>query len=113
MMAGLVLSGLTGCETLPTPPPVAAAAAASQEVTTLKSGDVLKVSFPGVPSMDTTQPIRPDGKLSLPMVEDIVAAGKNLESLSKELRELYAPKLVSKEVTVSLVCLTNFGKLIQ
>jgi polysaccharide export outer membrane protein len=37
------------------------------------------------------------------MVGDIVVAGKTTEALTTELLELYASKLVSKEVTVALV----------
>ena len=108
ILAVLVLLALAGCEAPPvTPPPVKGAgepgAAAANEVTTLKPGDVIKVGFPSVPSMDSTQAIRPDGKLSLPMIGDIVIAGKTTDAVTKELLDLYASKLVSKEVTVSVV----------
>jgi polysaccharide export outer membrane protein len=108
ILAVLVLLALAGCEAPPmTPLPVKGAgepgAAAANEVTTLKPGDVIKVGFPSVPSMDSTQAIRPDGKLSLPMIGDIVIAGKTTDAVTKELLDLYASKLVSKEVTVSVV----------
>lgn len=108
LWAGLVLAGLAGCATVPATPPVAsapgeAAAAAAEEVLALKPGDVLKISFPGAPSMDSTQPIRADGRISLPMAGDIMAAGQSTEMLTAQLKEAFASKLVSNEVTVSLV----------
>lgn len=70
---------------------------------TLKEGDVIKVSFPGVPSMDTSLPVRPDGRVTLPLIGDYAVAGKSTEALSQELVQQYDSQLVSKEVTVTLV----------
>jgi polysaccharide export outer membrane protein len=108
LLACLFMAMVTGCETPTTTPPSAnvnggTGNAASVEVLALKPGDVIKVGFPSVPSMDSTQAIRPDGKLSLPMLGDVVIAGKTTEAVTKELIDLYSNKLVSKEVTVSLV----------
>jgi polysaccharide export outer membrane protein len=111
LLAGLVLFSLAGCATVPSSPPATpapgeAAAAPKEEVLALKPGDVLKISFPGAPSMDSTQPIRPDGRISLPMAGDFMAAGQSTDMLTTQLKEAYANKLVSNEVTVSLVSAT-------
>lgn len=99
-----------GCETTaptgssePTAQVAPAQVAPTPEVLTLKEGDVIRISFPGVPSMDTTQQVRQDGRVSLPMQGEYLVTGKTTEGLTKELEEFYAPKLVSKEVTVTLV----------
>jgi len=103
---------LAGCETTAssgTAAPTAqtasapAEAAPAPEVLTLKEGDALRISFPGVPSMDTTQQVRPDGRINLPMLGEYVVTGKTTDALTKELEEQYAPKLVSKEVMVTLI----------
>ena len=73
------------------------------EVLTLKEGDVLKISFPSVPSMDTTQPIRQDGRITLPLIGEYAAAGKTTDSMSADLLQQYESQLVSKEVNVTLV----------
>lgn len=100
---------LSGCTTTS---PVAEAEQAAQtqmstkqtdDVLTLKEGDVLKISFPSVPSMDTTQPIRQDGRITLPLLGEYAAAGKTSDSLSAELLQQYESQLVSKEVNVTLV----------
>lgn len=99
-----------GCETAaptssaePTAQMAAPQTAPTPEVLTLKEGDVIRISFPGVPSMDTTQQVRQDGRVSLPMQGEYLVTGKTTEGLTKELEEFYAPKLVSKEVMVTLV----------
>jgi polysaccharide export outer membrane protein len=76
---------------------------ATPEVQTLKEGDALRISFPGVPSMDSTQQVRQDGRITLPMLGEYLVTGKTTDALTKELEELYAPKLVSKEVMVTLI----------
>ena len=99
-----------GCETTapvensePSAQTASAQTAPAPEVLTLKEGDVLRIAFPGVPSMDTTQQVRQDGRISLPMLGEHLVTGKTTEGLQGELAEFYAPKLVSKEVMVTLV----------
>lgn len=83
-------------------PPAAAAVIQPATGLSLREGDVLRVSFPGAPDLNTTQPIRRDGVITLPMVGEVKAAGLTPADLQKELVRLYSPKLVSKEVNVSL-----------
>jgi polysaccharide biosynthesis/export protein len=110
-MAALALSFLafmTGCQT-----PETAAQNQSQaetnkrpETLTVKEGDVLKVSFPGAPNLDTTQPVRRDGRITMPIVGEVMAAGLTPADLQKELVKLYSTQLISKEVSVSVVSST-------
>ncbi len=75
---------------------------AVSESLVLREGDVVRISFPGSPSLNTVQQIRRDGRLSLAMVGEFQAAGLTPAQLEKELIKLYAPQLVTKEVTVAL-----------
>lgn len=68
----------------------------------LREGDTVKVTFTAAPNMDTTQLIRRDGKIELPLVGEVMAAGKTTTDLEKEVIQLYAPQLNSKEITVTL-----------
>lgn len=70
---------------------------------TLSEGDVIKVSFPNAPNLDTSQQIRRDGRINLNMVGEVVAADKTPAELEAELVKLYAPQLVSKEIKVTVV----------
>ena len=92
---------LTGCQTPPKPKPAAADTGHSESIV-LREGDVLKISFPGSPNLDTTQQIRRDGKISLSLVGEVEAAGKTPDELQAKLIELYAPQISSKEVTVEV-----------
>jgi polysaccharide export outer membrane protein len=107
MAAGM----LTGCKTQI--PPTAAlkeqaamageSAAKTNELMNLREGDVLKISFPGSPTLDTTQTIRRDGKITMQLVGDVDAAGMTPVALEKKLVDLYAPQLSSKQVSVQVV----------
>src|ERR1017187_10398429 len=44
------------------------AAAGQSEELTIREGDTLKVSFPGAPNLDTTQLVRRDGRITLPII---------------------------------------------
>jgi polysaccharide biosynthesis/export protein len=92
---------LTGCQT-PQPKPTSVADTRHSESIVLREGDVLKISFPSSPNLDTTQQIRRDGKISLALVGEVEAAGKTPDELQARLIELYAPQISSKEVTVEV-----------
>jgi polysaccharide export outer membrane protein len=94
-----------GCETPPSPdalPAPAPAGTNATEIITLRESDVLKISFPGNANLNTTQPIRRDGMISMPLVGEVKAAGKTPAELEKDLVGLYATQLLSKEVTVEV-----------
>ncbi len=76
--------------------------AVSSESLVLHEGDTVRISFPGSPNLNTTQQIRRDGKVSLALVGEFQAAGLTLPEMTKKLVNLYAPQLVTKEVTVAL-----------
>lgn len=68
----------------------------------LTPGDVVRVSFTGARQHDVTQRIRPDGKISLPLVGEVTASGKTVGGLQAELGRLYASQLQDNEVVVIL-----------
>jgi polysaccharide biosynthesis/export protein len=68
---------------------------------TLFVGDVLKVYFPGTPDMAQSQKIRPDGRISLPMIGEVEVVGKKLGEIQGELSRRYKPLLQSSEVIVT------------
>jgi len=77
--------------------------AKTSELINLREGDVLKISFPGSPTLDTTQQIRRDGRITMPLVGDVAAAGMTPSVLEKKLVDLYAPQMDSKQVMVQVV----------
>lgn len=68
----------------------------------LREGDTIRVSFPGAPNLNAVQLIRRDGKITMPLVGEVHAAGVAPSDLEKQLLELYGPQLQTKEISVSL-----------
>jgi polysaccharide biosynthesis/export protein len=75
-------------------------------VLVLREGDDLRIAFPGAPNLDTTQRVRTDGRITMPMVGEVVVTGMTPTDLEKKLLELYATQLVSKEVSVTVLSST-------
>lgn len=102
-----LLAVAAGCQTqFPQPAGVKEQTTTPPAVIVLREGDVLRISFPGSPTLDTTQQIRRDGKITLPLVGEVQAAGMTTEALRQDLVKLYAPQLSSKEVIVTLTSST-------
>jgi len=74
------------------------------ETVILREGDTIRVTFPGTPTLNggQAQVIRRDGKIGLPLVGDVVAAGKTPADLEKELAKLYANQLLDNKVVVTV-----------
>lgn len=102
LMGAVFLAGIVGCETPPTPTPITQAHS-QPEVLTIREGDVLKIAFPGAPNLDTTQQVRRDGRITMPLGGEVVAVGMTPGGLEQELVKVYASQLVSKEVSVTVV----------
>lgn len=96
------LAAATGCQEPAVPTPLAQINN-QPEVLTIHEGDGLKISFPSAPNLDTTQLVRRDGRITLSMVGEVLAAGLTPAGLEQELIKLYAAQLVSKEVSVTVV----------
>jgi polysaccharide export outer membrane protein len=103
MVLAIVL--LTGCDTTkPRPSDYSSLPPKESKDIVLREADVLRIAFPGSANLDTVQTIRRDGKITLPIVGEVVASGKTPAELEKELIGLYASQLVSsKEITVTVV----------
>ncbi len=107
----LALFFAAGCET---PPPVVASESNSskqetsrpQEVITVKEGDTLRIAFPGTASLDTTQQVRSDGRITLSIIGELRVVGMTPAELEAELVKQYSSQLLSKEVSVTVVSST-------
>jgi polysaccharide export outer membrane protein len=69
---------------------------------TLAAGDVVRFAFPGAVEFNNSQKIRIDGRISLPVIGEVQAAGKTLEQLRRELSGLYKQHLTNSEVVATL-----------
>ncbi len=66
----------------------------------LGSEDVIQVSIWGNPELGVTVPVRPDGKISLPLGGDIQAAGKTPSQLRKAIAEELKSYIKTPSVSV-------------
>jgi polysaccharide biosynthesis/export protein len=68
----------------------------------LSPGDVIKVAYADETIPDQTQKIRMDGKLSLPLIGEVTAAGKRVIDFQHQLVSRYEGELENNEVLVTL-----------
>jgi polysaccharide export outer membrane protein len=103
-LAFITLLAFTGCTTeqMPEPALQGTPEKTHTEVVSLREGDILKISFPGSASLDTTQQIRRDGKITLQLVGDVEAAGLTPDELQQQLVKLYSSQITTKQITVVL-----------
>src|SRR5881392_3122046 len=101
LFALLVFAALAlgGCQSplppLPNPP-------GPKTAVRLSPGDVIKVAYADESIPDQAQKIRRDGKVSLPLIGEVTAAGKRVIAFQNELIRRYEGKLDNNEVLVTL-----------
>lgn len=107
LAGGLVVLGmvLTGCQSSATSTPVAATAAAPQSEYVIGPGDTLQIFVWQHPEVSVTIPVRPDGRISTPLVEDVVAVGKTPTQLARDLEGQIGQYIRTPSVSVIV---TNF-----
>lgn len=110
----LALTGLPvlAQQTLPTPAvgatPEGTASPAEQRPAEAKvgvdyligPGDTLQVFVWRNPELTTTVPVRPDGKISTPLVEDMVAVGKTPSQLARDIETVLSEYVRSPQINV-------------
>ena len=72
------------------------------EKITLQEGDVVKITFPDAPNLNTTAKISRDGTIRLPSIGEIQVAGMTSSEVEKALLAKYADQIISKEISVSI-----------
>jgi polysaccharide export outer membrane protein len=98
----LLLLGLAHCA----PPPPAAVTSpatgpvANSDVYVIGPGDNLRIFVYQAPDLSGSVAVRPDGRISVPLVGDIVATGKQPMALARELEGILKKYVQSPTVTV-------------
>jgi polysaccharide export outer membrane protein len=103
----LALAG-AGCATLPgvtdkalrPPPEVARSSLRFQKEYLLFAGDQVEVSVWRNPEVSRTVTIRPDGFISLPLIQELKAAGLTPKELAEGVTKQLSGRLLNPEVTV-------------
>jgi polysaccharide export outer membrane protein len=90
---------IAGCSMAPVAP-VDAAAPQTVERYIIGPGDSLEIFVRDNPTLTTTVPVRPDGRVSIPLVQSIMAAGKTPEQLAGDLEKELGRYIRAPLVTV-------------
>jgi polysaccharide export outer membrane protein len=93
---------VAGCASKPTSPPAPADVALSDYKYLIGPGDVLSVIVWRNPDLSMSVPVRPDGRISLPLVEDLPAAGKDPTAVAREIERALSKYIREPVVTVVL-----------
>ena len=99
LLAAAVLStaGCGGAPELPPAPPASSLPSAEYRI---GPGDSLNIFVWRNPELTVTVPVRPDGRVSIPLVEDVVAIGKTPTSLAREYEQRLGKYIREPLVTV-------------
>ena len=106
-----LIAGLAACaSTKPNLPPESTSGQTSGPSVLVKSykmavGDQLQIYVWKNPELSLTEPIRPDGKISMPLVGDVMAVGLTPEELSEKIETRLANYVKAPNVTVILTSL--------
>jgi polysaccharide export outer membrane protein len=102
VLAIVLFSG--GCQTqTPVADVQASVSRQKPEALTLREGDVIKITVPSAPNLDTVQTIRRDGRIALALIGEVQVAGLKPTEVQAELIQRYASQILSKEIEVSVV----------
>jgi len=93
----LVIVGCRGGPELPPAPPASSLPSAEYRI---GPGDSLNIFVWRNPELTVTVPVRPDGRLSIPLVEDVVAIGKTPTALAREYEQRLAKFIKEPLVTI-------------
>jgi polysaccharide export outer membrane protein len=106
-MAVLALAFLQACsggseQTLPSAPPATLQQTEDVPIYVIGPLDTLEVFVWGNPELSSGATVRPDGRVTLPIVEDMPAAGKTPAALAREIETELGKFVVDPIVTVSV-----------
>lgn len=99
IVTGVLLLSV-GCSSVPVVDGTPTTARPSTEHYIIGPGDSLNVFVRDNPKLSTTIPVRPDGRISIPLVQSITAAGKTPDQLADDLQKALSHYIRSPLVTV-------------
>jgi len=113
VISPLIISCATGptVELPPTPSQASAKAASSDYI--IGPGDTLQVFVWRNPELSVTVPVRPDGKISTPLVENMVAIGKSAQQLSRDMEGVLSEYVRSPKVNIIVTTAASAFSLVK
>lgn len=96
----VIAGGLAGCASSKPRASSAAAPAALPDEYLIGPGDTVQIFVWQHPEVSVTVPVRPDGRISTPLVEDMLAVGKSPSILSRDIEAALGEYIRSPKVNV-------------
>lgn len=100
VVAGVLSALLAGCGSIGSYPPAPSVAETPDHRYQIGPLDTLNVVVWRNPELSSTVTVRPDGRISTPLVEDVMAAGRNPADLARELEKVLAKYIRDPVVTI-------------
>lgn len=102
-----ILVAVAGCQQLPPQPELTEDEVLSAPQYLIAPLDRVQISVWRVPDLSVTVPVRPDGRIILPLVEDMQAVGKTPTTLARDIEEAIRPYVQEPRATVVVEGLVN------
>ncbi len=96
----IIVLVIAGCRNAPPLPPAPAASSLPSSEYIIGPGDNLNIFVWRNPELTVTVPVRPDGRISIPLVNDVVAIGKTPTQLGSDLEQQLGKYIKEPVVTV-------------
>jgi len=100
LFAAAVIAAFGGGCATPSFPPAPAAAASPDYNWIIGPGDSINIVVWRNPELSAVVPVRPDGKIAAPLVEDLPAIGKDPTTLARDIEKALAKYIRDPVVTV-------------
>jgi polysaccharide export outer membrane protein len=108
LFIGLILAALAGCASGPPNLPAQDDGhGILLDAYKIEVGDQLSISVWRNPELSITEPVRPDGKIAVHLVGDIMAAGKTPEALADDIEAELSSYIKDPNVTIILTGLSG------
>lgn len=89
-----------GCSSIPLPPTSTEEGQPPMHDYLVGPGDSVNITVWRNPEVSTSVPVRPDGKITTPLVEDLPASGKTSSQLARDIEKALAKYIQDPVVTV-------------
>lgn len=100
LVFGVGVGLMAGCATEPKYPPAPSQATNPEHPYIIGAGDTVNIIVSRNPELSMSVPVRPDGMISTPLVDEIVAQGKNSTQLARDIEKQLGKYVRDPVVTV-------------
>ena len=98
----VLLATLVGCASSPDFPPAPASASVQDYTYIIGAGDSINIVVWRNPELSMSVPVRPDGKIAAPLVDELMAQGKTPVQLARDIEQVLG-KYVRDPIVTALV----------